>query len=403
MGIERQSEFLTSILESLPYPLYVFDAFDYTIKFANSAARLGTSVADQTTCYALSHKRDRVCGSAEHPCPAEMVKRTKLPFTVEHIHYDRDGNPKNVEIYSFPIVNAEGKIVYLVECCLDVTESRRMEKAMRNLNEELESRVRERTQSLEEANEELMQFTYVVSHDLRAPLINIKGFAGELRSIADSLRTACDRCKEQVEEGAQRRVQGIVHKEMPEALYYIEESVTRMDRQINAILALSRLGHKPLCFEDIRMDDLVKRILRSMAHQIERQGVTVTVQALPEVKGDVDAMEQIMGNILDNAVKYLSPDRPGEMTITGEQTESHSVFHIRDNGRGIAEEDREKVFMIFRRIETKDIPGEGVGLSFVQALVRRHGGRIWYESQPGVGTTFSFTVPNELPEGNKHG
>ena len=403
MGTEFQSEFLTSILESLPYPLYVFDAFDCTIKFANSAARNGRSITNQTTCYALSHRRDRVCGPADHQCPIETVKRTKQPCAVEHIHYDRDGNPRNIEIYSFPMVDDKGEIVHLVECCFDITERRRIQEALRVLNEELEERVRKRTKSLEEANEELKEFTYVVSHDLRAPLINIKGFAGELRKLADGLQAACDRYTELGEEGAQGQVQEIVHKEMPEALFYIEESITRMDRQINTILTLSRLGHQTLRFEDIRMDDLVERILKSLAHQVERQGVTITVQALPEVKADVDAMEQIMGNILDNAVKYLSPDRRGEITITGERTDGHTMFHIRDNGRGIVEENRNKVFMIFRRIATNDIPGEGVGLSFVQALVRRHGGKIWFESQPGAGTTFSFTVPNDIPEGKKHG
>ena len=105
-------------------------------------------------------------------------------------------------------------------------------------------------------------------------------------------------------------------------------------------------------------------------------------------------MEQIMGNLLDNAVKYLSPDRPGEIMITGKRTKECTVFHIRDNGRGIGEEDRKKVFMIFGRVAKKDIPGEGVGLSYVQSLVRRQGGTIWFESQPGAGTTFSFTVPD---------
>jgi len=252
-------------------------------------------------------------------------------------------------------------------------------------------------------NKEVKEFTHMVSHDLRAPLVNIKGFAGELRKAVFALQAALHGCGGQVERGAESQVREILYREIPEALDYIEESVTRMDEQINTILALSRLGRQALRFESIDMDELVERLLGSLAHQIERQGIAVTVRALPEVKADVRAMQQIMGNILDNAVKYLSPDRPGEITISGERTEGHTVFHIRDNGRGIREEDRHKVFMIFRRIATTDIPGEGVGLSYVQTLVRRHGGRIWFESQPGAGTTFSFTISNDLPEGEKRG
>jgi len=101
---------------------------------------------------------------------------------------------------------------------------------------------------------------------------------------------------------------------------------------------------------------------------------------------------------LSNAVKYLDPQRPGKVEVTGEHANGETVFHVRDNGRGIADEEMDKVFAPFRRAGKQDVPGEGMGLPYVETMVRRHGGRIWCRSQPGVGTTFSFTLANRVGE-----
>ena len=118
---------------------------------------------------------------------------------------------------------------------------------------------------------------------------------------------------------------------------------------------------------------------------------------LPDVVADRTAMEQIIGNILSNAVNYLDPERPGRIEITGEHGPTATTFHISDNGRGINSHERHKVFAIFRRGVNEEIPGEGMGMPYVQTLVRRHGGQIWFRTTPGHGTTFSFTVPHTAP------
>jgi len=175
-----------------------------------------------------------------------------------------------------------------------------------------------------------------------------------------------------------------------------------MDHFVSALLKLSRLGRRELRLEPVDMDALVQATLESLAHQIEERQVEVTVGPLPEVVADRTSMEQIMGNLLGNAVKYLDPDRPGRIGIIAQRGPGETTFHIRDNGRGIAEDDMDKVFAPFRRIGRQDVPGEGMGLPYVQALVRRHGGRIWCESEPGVATTFTFTISNHLAEGGNH-
>lgn len=116
--IQQQNEFLQSVFESVTHPFYVIDANDYTITMANSAANLGR-ITGIATCYALAHRIDKPCHSEEHPCPLEMIKKTKKPATVEHIHYDKDGNARNIEIHGFPIFDSEGNLVQMIEYCLD--------------------------------------------------------------------------------------------------------------------------------------------------------------------------------------------------------------------------------------------------------------------------------------------
>ena len=128
----------------------------------------------------------------------------------------------------------------------------------------------------------------------------------------------------------------------------------------------------------------------------------MTIGPLPEAIADRTSIEQIMGNILDNAVKYLDPDRPGKFEITGERGDDETIFHVQDNGCGIAENEMDKVFTPFRRAGKQDVPGEGIGLAYVQALIRRHGGRIWCESELGAGTLISFTLPNQIEQGADH-
>jgi signal transduction histidine kinase len=189
---------------------------------------------------------------------------------------------------------------------------------------------------------------------------------------------------------------------VPEALSFIDASVTRMDHFINALLKLSRLGRRELDLEFINMNILLHDTLETLAHQIEQRQVQVTIGSMPPVMADRTSMEQILGNILNNAIIYLEPDRPGRIEITGERNKDETIFRIRDNGRGIAQEDMDKVFAPFRRAGRQDVPGEGMGLAYVQALVRRHDGRIWCESELGMGTTFTFTIPNHRGKGDSY-
>jgi PAS domain S-box-containing protein len=263
-------------------------------------------------------------------------------------------------------------------------------------NAELEERVRERTAELQQANEEIKNFAYIVSHDLRAPLVNLKGFAAELRLALDDVEVVVSEIAQQLDNTKTEKLRTAFGTDIPEALRFIDSSVTQMDGFTKAILKLSRLGRTNLELVEVNPNTVVDKVLTGLAYQINQAGIKVNVAPLPTLITDYFSLEQIFGNILTNAVTYLDPARVGEITVTGESTDKETIFRVQDNGRGIAEEDMDKVFAPFRRAGRQNTPGEGMGMAYVQALVRRHGGQITCESVLGAGTTFTFTIARQL-------
>jgi signal transduction histidine kinase len=256
-----------------------------------------------------------------------------------------------------------------------------------------ENELRQYSGALEQSNRDLVDFANIAAHDLRAPLVSIKGFSAELERTAGDIRALLEAQLPRMEEKDRARLGTLLHHDLAESLMYISASANRMDGLINSLLKLVRAGKRELTPERIEMEALTRGIINTIAHQIEEKNIRVTVSALPEIYADRSAMEQVMGNLLDNAVKYLDPARPGEVAITAETIGAETIFHIRDNGTGIAPGDIQKVFELFLRAGKQDVPGEGMGLAYVKTILNRHGGRIWCASALGAGTTFSFALP----------
>ncbi|HQT15558.1 CHASE3 domain-containing protein [Reyranella sp.] len=260
------------------------------------------------------------------------------------------------------------------------------------LNAGLEERVAERTEALTRANDEIQRFAYIVSHDLRSPLVNIMGFTSELEAAMKAVgpyvagdTTLADKARLATEE------------DIPEALRFIRASTGKMDGLINAILKLSREGRRELRPEPVDLVTLFKNAAASVRHQTDEVGAEIAVpSSAPALVTDRLAMEQVVGNVVDNAVKYLARERPGRIVITTGETTRRVHIDITDNGRGIAEQDHERIFELFRRAGAQDRPGEGIGLAHVRALVRRLGGDITVQSELGSGTTFRIDLPRRL-------
>ncbi len=267
--------------------------------------------------------------------------------------------------------------------------------ALDRMNAGLENQVRDRTFELTRANEEIQRFAYIVSHDLRAPLVNVMGYTSELEQagrVIDKAITAAEKVRK-----VDPEVITAVREDMPEAVGFIRASTEKMDRLINAILKLSREGRRNLVSERLEMTTLTQNIADSVRHQTQAAGAEIVVEPLPPLESDRLSVEQVMGNLIDNAVKYLDPSRPGRIVVSGEAAPGGwVVYRVADNGRGISDRDHERIFELFRRAGRQDRPGEGLGLAFVRNSVRRLGGDITVESELGKGSTFIIKFPTRL-------
>lgn len=242
---------------------------------------------------------------------------------------------------------------------------------------------------LQHANKEMENFLYVVSHDLRAPLINIKGFSGELEHAFNELSPHLSKI-------APTNSDIDFQQEVPQALKFISGSVQKIDHLIEALLKLSRLGKSAFTLEQINTKEIVEEQVLALSHQIKNGNIDVVVGNLPTVVADKTAMRQIFGNLLDNAIKYRDQSRPGKIEIYGESNLDYARFVVKDNGIGIQEKDFPKVFEMFKRIDPVSTPGEGMGLAYLKTLVKRHQGDLDFRSSFGQGSEFFFTISHRL-------
>jgi hypothetical protein len=253
--------------------------------------------------------------------------------------------------------------------------------------------LREREADLREANEEAQRFAYVVSHDLRSPLVNIMGFTSELEALRQDTFRRFDELRGPDASPAERKADAQLGAEFDEAIGFIRTSISKMDRLINAILKLSREGRRDFRAERVDMTALIEAVQANATVQAELANATIAVSRLPPIVSDRLGLEQIFSNLVENAIKYLRPGVPGRIEISGRASGPMVIYEVRDNGRGIDPKDRERVFELFRRSGKQDTPGEGIGLAHVRALVRRLGGNITLTSEPGRGSTFSVVLP----------
>lgn len=279
-----------------------------------------------------------------------------------------------------------------------IRELMRSREEVDELNRGLEERVDERTRDLIRANQEIQRFAYIVTHDLRAPLVNIMGFLSEFDASLKPVQAYVLANGQPLPERDVQDARIAVEEDLPEAIGFIRSSTRKMDQLINAILKISRDGRRKLQAEKVDLKDLLIAAGDSVQHQVSAVDGTIDID-VPSftVISDRISLDQILGNLFDNAVKYQMPGRPLKISARIlPQGRGIVRVDVSDNGRGIAEDDFERVFELFRRAGEQDQQGEGIGLAHVRSLIRNLGGDITVASELGKGSTFHLTLPTDL-------
>jgi PAS domain S-box-containing protein len=321
----------------------------------------------------------RIINSSHHP--KEFIRELWSTITRGRVWHGeiknkaKDGSFYWVDTTIVPFLDDAGKPRQYVAIRADITERKRAEETVRELNAELEQRVAERTAQLADANRELEAFSYSVSHDLRAPLRSVDGFSqAVLEDFGSQLPEEGQRYLRTIRLGAQK-----------------------MGALIDDLLAFSRLGRQALSKHPMDMNRLVRATLEELGSPWPDRRVELRLGDLPPGRADPVLLKQVWTNLISNALKYTRKRSPAVVEIGHTTEKGATVYYVRDNGVGFDMRYADKLFGVFQRLHRmEDYEGTGVGLAIVQRVIHRHGGRVWAEAAPEQGATFYFTLENKL-------
>ncbi len=256
----------------------------------------------------------------------------------------------------------------------NITQRKKADEELNKHREKLEEQVKERTKKLEESNQELESFAYSVSHDLRAPLRAIGGFSEIL----------------------QKDFENKLGMEGQRLIGIIIENTRRMNQLITDILHLSRVSRQDMNFQDINMKLLAAGVFEELSHQYGESEFELDIEDIPDARADKSSIKQVWYNLIDNALKYSSKSSVKRIEIGCKTGKSDQVYFVRDYGAGFDMDYYHKLFGVFQRLhKASEYEGTGVGLAVVNRIIKKHGGEVWAESEPDVGSTFSFSLPGK--------
>jgi PAS domain S-box-containing protein len=300
-----------------------------------------------------------------------------LQETYERRFRRKDGQTLWTLVSATPVSDDQHRFQGAFGMFTDITERKHAEEEIRQINQELEQRVVDRTSQLEVANQELEAFSYSVSHDLRAPLRAIDGFS---HLLLENYAGKLD------DEG--KRLLGVVR-----------ENTSRMAQLIDDMLKFSRTGRVELTSSEINMEKMARDVFKELQPADVDSKLQVEIEPLPPAYGDSAMMRQVFVNLLSNAIKFSRTSETPKIKVGGSVAGDEAIYYVKDNGVGFNMQYADKLFGVFQRLHTiKEFEGTGIGLAIVKRIVTRHGGRVWAEGKVNEGATIYFALPSFAPE-----
>ena len=299
-----------------------------------------------------------------------------LEYTLVH----KDGYRIDVMLNASSRFDEHGNLINTRGSVLNIAARKRAEQARNKLIKELEAK-----------HKELESVLYAASHDLKSPLVNIQGFGHELSQSCDLIRSALT--GEKKCENIEKAVDMALNRDIPDSLDFILTSTTKMDSLLSGLLDVCRLNTTAVKIGPIDMNKMMVDVAASIEYQIANAGAAVETEHLPPCLGDPSQINRVFTNLLTNALKFLSPSRPGRIRIHARNRANQSIYCVEDNGIGIAPAHLDKIFEIFYQLDPESKKGEGIGLAIVKRIIDRHNGKVWAESVAGEGSKFFVALP----------
>ncbi len=306
------------------------------------------------------------------------LKKGELVESLETKRETKDGKLVDVWMVVTKLIDEDGKLIGAATTERDITERKQVEEELAEHKKNLETLIDKKTSALtsaninlERSNKELEQFAYVASHDLQEPLRMISSYTQLLA----------------------RRYQDKLDQDANDFIGFAVDGSNRMQTMINDLLDYSRVGSRGDPFKLILCETVLGAALDNLELVIADSGVVITYDPLPKVMADGSQLIQLFQNLFENAIKFHG-NEPPKIHVSVQKKKAEYVFSVKDNGIGIDPKYHDRIFVIFQRLQSKEkYSGSGIGLSICKKIVERHGGKIWFESEPGQGTTFYFTLP----------
>lgn len=367
--LERSERYYRMLFEHNPHPMWVYDS--ETLKFL-AVNRAAVEHYGYTSEEFLAMTIMQIRPPEDQEELLSLIRGLNLSKSYRSVshHRKKSGEVILVEVVS-DVMELAGRSARLV-LAHDITEKARADDEIQRLNAELEQRVKERTAQLEAANSELEAFSYSVSHDLRAPLRHIGGFANLLG----------EDCAAALNDDGRRYLETI------------SDSVKQMGDLIDDLLRFSRMGRVEMRYAQVDMAELTSEVKKALQDEIGGRQIEWEIEPLPQVRGDRSMLRQVWVNLLSNSVKYTRPREVAKIRIGCRKANGEWQFSVQDNGAGFDMEYADKLFGVFQRLHRADeFEGTGVGLASVRRIVTRHGGSTRAEGKVDGGATVYFSLP----------